>query len=72
MNVEEITKLAQNEKAIAVRMLSSALGLPDNVTSGAIELAVTKIVNAALLEMATLNKQAADQARANTASSPNA
>ena len=52
MKVEEITKLAQNEKAIAVRMLSSALGFPDNVISGAVELAVEKIVNAALLEVA--------------------
>ena len=72
MNVEEITKLAQNEKAIAVRMLSSALGFPDNVISGAAELAVDKIVNATLLEIAALNQQAADQARVNTTSSPNA
>ena len=63
MKLEEIRELAQNEKAIAVRMLSSALGLPDNVISGAVELAVDKIVNAALLEMAALNKQAAADLR---------
>jgi hypothetical protein len=59
MTKEEIRKLAENEKALATRLINRAiLKLPEGIGSSAARDIVNAIVNAAMLEMTALQKEA--------------
>lgn len=59
MTPDEIKKLADNEKALAIKHLNSLLGGNDEIMNIGVEIVVEKIINASLLYAAELEYRAA-------------
>jgi len=69
MSKAQETANAQRDEA--KRMLCSAIGLPENIGSGAIDRAVDCIISAAILEAVMVINQGMQEQAANRATSDN-
>jgi hypothetical protein len=64
MSPQEIKATAEAQREEAKKMLSSAVGLPANISSGTIDRAVDCIIGAAMLEITIIISEGMQEAKA--------